>query len=653
MSVVKMHRLTLVGLSGQKADIIESLMRLGAVELDELSAHSAAAATESYDERGYLSLNAISRLEIAAEFCRLHDAAGQKLGKGTRSVAARDFTQLDAREHDIMQNLQALEYLQTQIAELKTQVALDQTLQATLTPWRQLNVDLAATTTRDTVTFIGAFPTLETLEAFKSTLLEESPETYVLEFGADDASVRVVVTTLKHRENVVHGNLRQQGFHLLPVQGMNGTPDAILRQVEDRSDDHLRRLERLEKELLDQTGSGRDFELLHDFYLMRSDKIEALRYLPGTASTFYLQGWIPAEIADDMAQALQSRFVVAVAHRDTQEGEEPPVLFNNHPLIKPFEAIVEMYAPPSSADIDPTPILAPIFFFFFGMMLADIGYGLILMILTGYMAFVKKAEGEMGKLVRMMFISGIGAVIFGLLFGGFFGDLLTVVSQGKIVVPSFWFNPMNDPIKMMIWSIVFGAMHLFTAMGAKIYMLAKTGHLLDAIFDIVPWYLIIIGGGLLLGDQSIIPGVSLAPVGKWMALGGTAVILLFGGRDAKNPIVRLFKGLGALYNVTGYFSDLLSYTRILALVLAGSVIAMVINLLGFMLGPTPAGYIMFVLVALFGHTLNLALSVLGAYVHTSRLQYVEFFSKFYEGGGKIFTPLKMRYKFIKIDRKQN
>lgn len=653
MSVVKMHRLTLVGLTEQKADVIEALMRLGAVELDEVTAHGAAAATEAYDERGYLSLNAISRLEIAVEYCRKHDEAGHKLGHDARLVTSQEFSEIALREFDIMQKLQMFEQLQTQIAELKTQVALDRTLQDTLTPWRQLPLDLAETTTRDTVVFIGAFPTPEAFAAFQATLPEDAPETHVLAYGEDEASVRVVAVTLKTRESVVHGNLRQYGFHLLPIQGMKGTPDAILRQVEVRSGDHERRLGRLEKELHDLTATGREFELLHDYFLLRSDKIEALRGLPGTASTFYLQGWIPAELADEMGQALQTRFVVAIEHRDPAEGEEPPVLFDNHPLVKPFEVIVEMYAPPSAADIDPTPILAPFFFFFFGMMLADIGYGLVLMALTGWLVFKKKAEGEMGRLAHMMFLSGIGAVVFGLLFGGFFGDMLTVISQGKIVVPSFWFNPMEEPIKMMIWSILFGALHLFTAMGAKIYLLAKTGHLMDAIYDIVPWYLIIIGGGLLLGGNNIIPGVSLAPVGQWMALGGAAVVLLFGGREAKNPIVRLFNGLGALYNVTGYFSDLLSYTRILALVLAGSVIAMVINLLGFMLGPTPAGYIMFALVALFGHALNLALSVLGAYVHTSRLQYVEFFSKFYEGGGKLFNPLKLRSRFIKFDRTRN
>ena len=309
-----------------------------------------------------------------------------------------------------------------------------------------------------------------------------------------------------------------------------------------------------------------------------------------------------------------------------------------------------MFSPPSSADIDPSPILAPFYFFFFGMMLSDVGYGLVLTGLTGWLAFKKKATGEMGQISRLLFLSGIGATIWGFLFGGFFGNLLTTVTQGKIVMQPLWFDPMLNPINLMIWSMLFGILHLFAAMGAKIYMQARAGHLVDGLLDVVPWYFIIVGLGLMLGGNNIIPGVSLVFAGKVSAISGAAIVLLFGGRDSKNPIMRLIKGLLSLYNVTAYFGDILSYSRILALVLATSVIAMVVNLLGFILGPTPLGYLVFIVVAVFGHSLNLALSALGAYVHTSRLQYVEFFGKFYEGGGKLFKPLKNRMRFIQLDR---
>jgi len=651
VSVIDMNRLTLVGLATQKADIMEALMRLGAVEMDEMPPQPVPAAMEPYEERSFISLNSISRLELAAEYCRQQDPDSQRLGSAKRLARPEDFIQAGQREHEIMAQLISFEHLQTEIAELRTAMASDQTIAEWLEPWRELRMDLALTGTRETVLFAGAFPSRETLDAFKAQCREESPETHVEVYSEHPESVRVVVATLRSREGLVHASLRQHGFHLLSVQGLAGAPAEILAAIESRADDQQRRLERLEKERLELTSMGREFELLHDYYLLQSDKIDALRCLPGTSSTFYLSGWIPARLAAETIRALKSLFLVAAQARPPEPGEEPPVQFNNPQVVKPFEMIVEMFSAPSSEDIDPSPLLAPFFFLFFGMMLSDIGYGLVLAGLTGYLAFVKKAEGEMGRMSRMLFISGVGSIIWGFLFGGFFGDMLTVVSQGKIVVPSLWFNPMDEPMTLMVWSMVFGALHLFAAMGAKIYLLVRSGKTFDALVDIVPWYFLLTGLGLLVGGDSIIPGGPLKFAGQVMAIAGAVVLLLFGGRDAKNPVMRLLKGLLSLYSITGYFSDILSYTRILALVLATSVIAMVFNKLGFLFGPTPLGYVVFAIAALIGHTLNLALSALSAYVHTSRLHYVEFFSKFYEGGGRLFKPLKTRTRFISFQRK--
>lgn len=650
MSVVKMHRLTLVGLTEQKADVMEALIRLGAIEVDELTPQHAAAATSSYDERSVSSINAISRLEIAATTCRMIDPNSQKLGMGKRLISPQHYADVLRREPDILADLRTFEQLQDQVAQIKTHQVHDRTLSEILLPWKDLTVDLSVSTTRETVVFLGAFPTQDLFDAFSIAVQTEAPETYIEKVHADASGIRAAIATLKIREGVVHALLRQHEYHLLPISGQKGQPAEILQQIADRSDDQDRRIVRLENEIIQLSARGSDFELLHDQLLLLSDKLDALQHVASTASTFYLTGWIPGEIAKDLAGALKTKFAVAVETRLPQEGEEPPVLFDNHPLVKPYEIIVEMFSPPSSADVDPSPILAPFFFFFFGMMLSDVGYGLVLTALTAWLAFKKKAEGELGQMARMLFLSGIGATLWGFLFGGFFGNLLSTVTEGRIQSPVLWFDPMKDPMTLMIWSMLFGILHLYAAMGVKIYMNAKAGQLIDGLLDVAPWYLIITGLGLMLGGDSIIPGVSLKFAGQVMAIAGAGVILLFGGRDTKNPIMRLVKGLLALYNVTAYFSDILSYTRILALVLATSVIAMVVNMLGFMGGPTPVGYITFTIAALFGHTLNLALSALSAYVHTSRLHYVEFFGKFYEGGGKLFNPLKTRSKFIKISK---
>lgn len=668
MPAVKMSRITLVGLTEDKSDVVEALMNLGAVEIDNpadsvvatLTSQSGPASQADFaDSQDLLwsggeadPVNQINRdlvrLQKAVEFCRHHDPEARKLGSARRPVSSDAFLAAGRRELEIMEQVGRLEQLQADSAELKAGQARDQVLLQLLGPWQSVGLDLSLPGTEQTRVFLGSFAASSQLENFQQFLLEEAPETHVEILAQDENSIRCAILTWQPRELLVQGSLRRSGFHLLPLQGSPGTPAQQIAAAQARLLAAEQQQILLASSLATVMVDGQDFELLHDFYLFRSQKWLTQKTLPGTGSTFYLSGWIPVHLAKSVEKGLRSKFLVALAIRPPEPAENPPVLLLNHPLVKPYEVIVEMFSPPSSADVDPTPMLAPFFFFFFGMMLSDVGYGLVLTLACGWLAFKKKAGGGLGRMARMLFLSGIGATVWGLLFGGFFGDLLTVVSSGRIVLPSLWFNPMDEPMKLMIWSMLFGALHLFTGMGAKIYMLGQSGQWADALLDIAPWYLVISGLGLMIGGSSL--GGAFPAVGQYMALAGAAVLLLFGGRSAKNPIMRLVKGLLSLYNVTGYFSDILSYTRILALVLATSVIAMVVNQLGFLGGPTFLGYLGFAVVAILGHSLNLALSALSAYVHTSRLHYVEFFGKFYDGGGRLWKPLQIATRYTEVHR---
>jgi V/A-type H+-transporting ATPase subunit I len=243
-------------------------------------------------------------------------------------------------------------------------------------------------------------------------------------------------------------------------------------------------------------------------------------------------------------------------------------------------------------------------------------------------------------------------VIWGFIFGGFFGDMVTALTMGKVTFPALWFNPMDSPVKLLLFSMIFGVIHLFFGLGLHIRNERMKGNLIGGLADSVTWYLIIPGLGLLLGSGAISGDAStvatLKTVGMWVAIAGAAFGLIFAGHGIKNPFKRLIKGLGALYGITSYLSDILSYARILALVLATSVIATVVNMLGMLVGPSVIGYIVFAVIGILGHTLNLALSSLSAFVHTSRLQYVELFGKFFVGGGSFWNPLRRKTTYVAI-----
>ena len=327
-----------------------------------------------------------------------------------------------------------------------------------------------------------------------------------------------------------------------------------------------------------------------------------------------------------------------------------------------MEGIVESYGLPHAGEIDPTTIMSFFYVFFFGMMLSDAAYGAVVAIVCAIL--VKKyprMSQSMAKSLKLFFYCGVSTLVWGVLFGGYFGNIVDIVSEKffghTVTVPALWFVPLNDPMKLLVYSLLFGTIHLFVGLGIKGYLCLKDGKVVDFICDVVLWFVMLIGLILMLLPSDIFASIAqttivfpaaLNTAAKVMAAGGAIGIVLMSGRANKNPALRLALGAYDLYNVTGWLSDALSYSRLLALGLATGVIASVINQMGAMLPNNVIGVILFIVIFIVGHVLNLAINLLGAYVHTNRLQFVEFFGKFYEGGGKAFEPFKENTKYIDV-----
>ena len=260
--------------------------------------------------------------------------------------------------------------------------------------------------------------------------------------------------------------------------------------------------------------------------------------------------------------------------------------------------------------------------------------------------------------------SGISTLFWGVLFGGYFGDVADVIARTFLgrevttpVIPALWFIPLNDPMKLLIYSMLFGTIHLYLGLAMKGYMLLKDKKYVDFVCDVVLWYVLLTGLIFILLPTDLFGSISqmtfvFPPIVNTLAKGAAIVgalgILFMSGRSSKNPALRIALGAYDLYNITGWVSDVLSYSRLLALGLATGVIASVINQMGSMVGPNPLGVIVFILVFIVGHIFNMGINLLGAYVHTCRLQYVEFFGKFYEGGGKMFEPFRRNTKYVEF-----
>lgn len=655
MGIVKMKRLTLVGPLSTKPAVLNTLSKLGAVDIrdnaEKAEVWQAKVGRENAHYRKMLEDKQLldSVIPIADKLA----AQKKPMFAAKRSVSIQQFMRYDSGElrtkvlsaaRELQGNRQKYEEA---LAE-KAQASLQRDI---LLPWQEALGDSEVDDTRRIRTWLGHVSNMIQYENLVKALAEVNHTAVVkVLLNKDVKSVAYLVLAAP----AVDGELafvqaQQYGFQPLRQKAAKLSPQEELGHCE-------RKLRELDEELAILQEEGRRlssekacFEELSDYFAVQIEKVKADEHILSSERLFVIQGYIPEHLAKGTKKGLEETYCVSVMLEDVTKSDEYPILLSNGKFSSPYEAVIDMFSLPNASEVDPTPTVAPFYCIFFGMMFSDVAYGIIFCLITALLVYKFKVQGGLRKMCQMFFQCGLSSIVWGVLFGGFFGNLIDAFSGASVKFPALWFNPMDDPMKMMIWSVIFGVLHIFVGMGVKVKILAATGKLKEALLDVVPWYLII--GGLGVFAYGVAGGAPvLKTVGLYVLIVGAAVVLLFAGRSTRNPILRILKGVGALYDITSYFSDIMSYTRILALCLSTSVIAMVVNLLALLPGKNVLGLIFFVVIAVLGHTLNFALSALSAYVHTTRLHYVEFFGKFYEGGGRAFDPLAYRTKYVQIDR---
>ena len=371
-----------------------------------------------------------------------------------------------------------------------------------------------------------------------------------------------------------------------------------------------------------------------------------------TERSFFLDGWVRSDqiaLLEKTVASITKEFDIEFS--EPGEADLPPTAVKNNKFISQFETITNMFSVPSHKEIDPNPAMAIWYWIIFGIMMGDIGYGILMLILFGLGLLLIKPKGAFKKLISVFFYSGITSIIAGILFGSFFGANFDLGALIGGLFGQQWtsvlLNPVTDPLIMLGFSLVFGILHIVNGLGFKMAILIKRKDYVGAIADGLSWILILVGLVFVAAQMVIWSSlVVLSYIGLGLAGLGAIILLVLAGRKSKNIFGKIFGGLGALYQSTSYISDILSYSRILALSLSSAVIASTMNLLAGMIQGNIIGIILSIFVYLIGHIFNFAMGMLSAYVHDGRLQYIEFFGKFYEGGGYLFEPFAIRLKHI-------
>ena len=667
MAVMPMQRIGIYALKSRRKPILELIQRRGVVEIHAEKAEDAVfrqtdtapakARFENNTSTLQAALEALDKLEPEKKslFAPLEGRTPIPLSRYEETAGAAGKTLRAASRVNALWKKCADD--RAEILRLEAQIRM-------LEPWSRLDVSMRTTGTASTAAFIGSFPAEYSEEALKAEIARGAPEidgvaVEVLSAGTQQTCAFL----LCHASNgaKLEAFLRSIGF-TYPADRSKKPPQARMQDLNARIEKLRAEIDGAEAEIRTYAALRGAMQYTIDYFSMRIEKYDVLGRLWQSPHVFVITGYIPAESAPALEKELTEKFEAYVELETPAEDEDVPVKLKNNAFAAPVEGVLESYSMPGRKEIDPSTLMAVFYYFLFGMMLSDAGYGLLMVIGCGIaLAKFKNMEESLRKFLKMFLYCGISTVFWGAMFGSFFGDAVTVIGKTffnvDIAIPALWFTPLNEPMRLLLFSFLIGVIHLFAGLGAQFYQLARQGLWKDAIFDVVFWYMLV-GGGILylLSMQMFADMVSLgftlpAAVGTAGAIAagiGAVGIVLTAGRESRSPFKRLLKGLYGLYGVSSYLSDILSYSRLLALGLATGVIASVFNQMGAMLGNSPAGVAVFVFAFLVGHTLNLGINVLGAYVHTNRLQFVEFFGKFFEGGSRKFNPFSAKTKYFKI-----
>ena len=657
MAKVPMQKVEIIAMASERKSILERLQRRGVMEFCDIEDDKLSKVNTSTSIAGFeRSLSA-----AAAALGTLNSFAPEKSSllaslNGRTPISTDAFAKKKTDNDRVFSMCRSINDSAKRIEEIKVSVARLNAQIDALKTWERLDIPQNFSGTRYTAAFLGAIPDIKSEEQLDAIFEGRGPANGVVVKLIDLSKGQACIAAICHRDDAdgVYALLREAGF--VPLQSSSRlTPSGEIEKLGAEIASLENEEEKCRETITGYKGKQRDIEFFCDYLNLRIDKYKALGELAVTQKTFVISGFVPERYVKGLVDEFESRYTAAITVSQPGEDEDVPVLLRNGKFSEPVEGITEMYALPDKRDVDPSPVMSFFYYLFFGMMLSDAGYGLVMFIVTSIILKKTTVEGKLRRSLTMFRNCGVSTVFWGVLFGSWFGDLPQIIASdffGKTIkTTALWFEPLDDPIKLLMFSFGLGICHLFLGLAVNFHILWKEGKKWDAIFDTIPVYLTVLGVAPIAASILIDVDPRLSSIGKYVALAGVISILLTSGRSAKNIFMKFFGGFYGIYNVaTGYLSDILSYSRLLALGLATGSIAGVINLVATMPSNPVVKAIGLIIVGLVGHTANIGVNLLGAYVHSDRLQFVELFSKFYEGGGRAFSPLKADTKYIKFDK---
>lgn len=661
MSISTMKKLTVLAHASDADAIVRRMLHLRCVEIQRAIPEAGELALERIESDGKQTeiRERIAHIEAAMPRLAKYSTRRGGIGRRVQKLDRAAFV-ADGRAERAWQAVERTLELKARMDEITAEQMRNDGVMQSLFPWLNYDAPLNEVGSAHTAMQLGSCSVkLYNYEAL------EAAGAYVEDVSDDGKTQYFTVTYHKEDEEAVVAALAKCDFLKVNFSDVSTTAQAAYDAIEQRQAALAEEMSGIVENLMDLAESLDDIEVLYDVEATNLNICLQKQKLYCTQNCIVLAGWVP-EAAEEKVLTGLSAFECACEISDPEEGDTVPVLLKNNAFASTFEWVIEMYSYPKYGTFDPTFIMSIFYFLIFGLMFADVGYGLLLVIACfGGVKLLNPKEG-LKRTLYMFGYCGISCMIMGVLFGGWFGDLPVAIMNnffpefegqaantpiGHFFNNGVFFNPVSSSIPFLFVALGMGEVHLIAGMAVNMVQTWKNGKPVVALCENVPYWVMFAGIDMMaplaaagmISSEPLAPATeallqSLSGIGMYVMVVGLAMILFLKGIGEKTVFAWLIKGLGGLYSLISFASDLLSYSRILALGLVASVIAQVINMLTSMGSSGPIGFIFMLIIMILGHGLNLAINLLGTFVHAARLQYIEFFGKFYEDGGESFKP---------------
>jgi len=661
MAVCKVKKVNIFTHLELKDKIIEELQKAGCVQIIDITSKLKIPGLLGFNEINNTgSDSALTEVKYCVDYLSNFQSKSKKSDKSVSTLNnVYDYKKLSSLffQHDYKKIYEKCVELDGDLKKLKTRENHLKNTQEQLEEWRELDVKIEdLEETKNTKTIAGTLPSKDFISCLEE-IIKIGKEVEIIKISEDKKQCKVVILSISEYYSFIKKILSKYSidYFKAPLE-FSGTPNDILGDISEE----LKNIEEKRKIIFDASkklhGENLWLYAAFDYLSILKSKKDIEKYIKQTKKVIIIEGWILEKDLNKLKNTLYKKFKeLEIVFNDPKETEDIPVALKNNKFVEPFESVTELYGIPKYTEFDPTPLFAPFYFIFFGICLSDAGYGLVIAVLS-YLALKKfKFEGMVKKLFGLFFLGGLSTFIMGAIMGSWMGDTLNYLPKNLLFIKTFLINtislldPIKDPMPLLLISLSLGVIQIYTGFIIKFIANVKENKIKTGLMDQGSWLLLISGLLLFIFANSVGSLAGLKIITKYIIWAGLLSVVITQGRSNKNIIIKAAGGVLSLYDIIGYLSDILSYSRLFALGLSTAVLAVVVNNFVMLFKDIPfIGFILAALVFIIGHFFNMLISGMGAFIHSTRLQYVEYFTKFYEGGGTSFKPFKVITKYIKV-----